>query len=159
MGLQSQTRPSGWTTAAGQSTFTVSGVRLSKALIEGRTVMTRSVSQRGKKAVSGINWAAWFGASLVAQKVKNPLARQETQVRSLGREDPLEKDTHSSILTWRIPPTLVFLLGESHGQRSLVGCSPWGCKELDSTIMTVYWVQIMVGTMWSVLLVLFVKFF
>ena len=30
-------------------------------------------------------------------------------------------------------PTLVFLPGKSHGQRSLVGCSPWGCKELDTT--------------------------
>ena len=37
--------------------------------------------------------------------VKNLLAMQETQVRSLGREDPLEKKmaTHSSILAWRIP--------------------------------------------------------
>ena len=30
-------------------------------------------------------------------------------------------------------PTPVFLPGESHGQRSLVGCSPWGHKELDMT--------------------------
>ena len=30
-------------------------------------------------------------------------------------------------------PTPVFLHGESHGQRSLVGYSPWGCKELDTT--------------------------
>ena len=30
-------------------------------------------------------------------------------------------------------PTPVFLPGESHGQRSLVGCSPWGCKESDTT--------------------------
>ena len=30
-------------------------------------------------------------------------------------------------------PTAVFLPGESHGQRSLVGCSPWGCKESDTT--------------------------
>ena len=29
-------------------------------------------------------------------------------------------------------PTPVFLPGESHGQRSLAGCSPWGCKELDT---------------------------
>ena len=29
----------------------------------------------------------------------------------------------------RMVPTLVFLLGESYGQRSLEGCSPWGCKE------------------------------
>ena len=39
--------------------------------------------------------------------VKNPRAIQETQVRSLGREDPLEEGiaTHSSILAWRIPWT------------------------------------------------------
>ena len=43
----------------------------------------------------------------MTQMVKNPPAKQETQVRSLGREDPLEKDmvTHSSILAWRIPWT------------------------------------------------------
>ena len=45
--------------------------------------------------------------SLVAQMVKNLLAVQETWVRSLGWEDPLEKGTvtHSSILAWRIPWT------------------------------------------------------
>ena len=44
--------------------------------------------------------------------------------RSLVWEDPLEKKTatDSSILAWKI-----------HGQRSLVGYSPWGCKELDTT--------------------------
>jgi len=44
-------------------------------------------------------------ASLVAQLVKNLPAIQETLVPLLGWEDPLEKgmDTHSSILTWRIP--------------------------------------------------------
>ena len=42
----------------------------------------------------------------------------------LGREDPLEKEmaTHCHILAWRI-----------HGQRSLVGYSPWGHKESDTT--------------------------
>ena len=47
------------------------------------------------------------GVSLVAQMVKNLLATQEIQVRSLGREGPLEKGmaTHSSILAWRIPWT------------------------------------------------------
>ena len=40
----------------------------------------------------------------MAQKVKNLPAMQETRVRSLGREDPLEKEmaTHSSTLAWRI---------------------------------------------------------
>ena len=44
-------------------------------------------------------------ASLMAQMVKNPPAMQETWVRSLGWEDPLEEGmaTHSSILAWRTP--------------------------------------------------------
>ena len=52
---------------------------------------------------------------------------QEMQVQSLGRKGPLEEEvaTHSSILT-----------GESHGHRSLVGCSPYGCKESDTTEVT-----------------------
>ena len=46
-------------------------------------------------------------ASAVAQMVKNLPAMQETQVRSLGQEDPLEKGmaTRSSIIAWRIPWT------------------------------------------------------
>ena len=61
----------------------------------------------------------------MAQMVKNPPAMQETQVQSLGQEDPLEKGkaTHSSILAWRIPWT-----EESGGLYSL-----WGRKELDTT--------------------------
>ena len=56
----------------------------------------------------------WW-ASLVAQMVKNPSAMQESQVPSLGQEDPLEEGiaNHS-----------IFLPGESHGQRSLAGHSP-----------------------------------
>ena len=43
----------------------------------------------------------------MAQTVKNLPAMQETQVQSLGQEDPLEKEmaTYSSILAWRIPWT------------------------------------------------------
>ena len=60
----------------------------------------------------------------MAQLVKNLPAMRETWVQSLGWADPLEKGkpTHSSILAW-----------EFHGQRSLVGYSPWGCKESDTT--------------------------
>ena len=49
----------------------------------------------------------YYGASLVAQMVKNLPAIQETQFQSLGQEDPLEEEmaTHSSILAWRIPWT------------------------------------------------------
>ena len=52
-------------------------------------------------AAAGTNIA---GASVVAQSVKNLLAVQETWVRSLGWEDPLEKKmaTHSSIIAWKI---------------------------------------------------------
>ena len=66
-------------------------------------------------------------ASLVAQLVKNPPAMWETWVRSLGWEDPLEKG---------MATRSVLLPGESHGQRSLVSCSPQGCKESDTTELT-----------------------
>ena len=48
-----------------------------------------------------------FRASLVAQLVKNLPAVQETQIQSLGWEDPLEKEmaTHSRILAWKISVT------------------------------------------------------
>ena len=56
----------------------------------------------------GIDWETGVGrGSLVAQTVKNQPAMQETWVRSLGWEDPLEKRmaTCSSIVAWRIPWT------------------------------------------------------
>ena len=61
---------------------------------------------------------------MVAQTVKNQPAVWETQVPSLGLEDPLEKGiaSCSSILALRI-----------HGQKSLVGYSPWNRKESDTT--------------------------
>ena len=63
-------------------------------------------------------------ASLVAQRLKRLPAMRETWVPSLGREDPWRRK-------WQ--PTPVFLPGESHGWRSLVGYSPRGRKELDTT--------------------------
>ena len=47
----------------------------------------------------------YYWASLVAQMIKRLPAMRETRVRSLGREDPLEREmvTHSSTLAWRIP--------------------------------------------------------
>ena len=84
---------------------------------------------------------------------------QEMEVQSLGREYPREKEmaTYSSILareipwtegtrqatvhgiinnldmTWKWQSTPVLLPGKSHEQRSLVGYSPWGRKESDTT--------------------------
>ena len=57
---------------------------------------------------SGIGRELWgVGASLVAQKLKHLPPIWETRVRSLGQEDPLEKEmvNHSSILAWRIQQT------------------------------------------------------
>ena len=61
---------------------------------------------------------------MVAQMVMNPPAMEETQVRSLVREDPLEKGmaTHSSILAWRIP-----------WREEPRGLQSQGCKELNTT--------------------------
>ena len=56
--------------------------------------------------------------------VKNPRVRHETWVRSLGRKSPRKGE-------WR--PTPVFLPREFHGQRRLVGYSPWSHKESDMT--------------------------
>ena len=59
--------------------------------------------------------------------VENLPAMQETQVQSLGWEDPLEKEmaTHS-----------IFLPGISCGQKSLVGYSPWGHKGVGHDLAT-----------------------
>ena len=59
--------------------------------------------------------------------VKNLPAAQEMMVRSLGGEDPLEKEvaTHSSIL-----------FGKSQGQRSLAGYSPWGHRRVILDLVT-----------------------
>ena len=66
----------------------------------------------------------YTGASLVAQTVKNLPAMRETQVQSLGREDPLEKEmaTQSSIPAWET------LWTEEPG-----GYSPLGPQEVDMT--------------------------
>ena len=63
----------------------------------------------------------------IASAVKNPPAMQEPQetwVQSLVRKSPWRR-------AWE--PPLVFLPGESHGQRSLEGYNPRGCNELDMT--------------------------
>ena len=60
------------------------------------------------------------GASLVAQLIKKPPSGWEPWVGKI----PLRR-------AWQ--PTLVFLPGESYGQRSPEGHSPWGCKESDTT--------------------------
>ena len=65
---------------------------------------------------SSVKWTLGFPGGSVA---KNPPLVQDT----LGREDPLQKE-------WQ--PTPVFLPGESHGQRSLVGYSPRGHREADA---------------------------
>ena len=65
-----------------------------------------------------------LGLPLVAQRVENLPAMQETQLPSLGREDPLEEEmtTHSRILAWRVSWT------EEPG-----GLQSMGSQELDTT--------------------------
>ena len=68
---------------------------------------------------------------------KNPPAKQEMQVRSLGWEDPLKKEmvTHASILAWEIPWT-----------EELAGCSPWGHKRVRRDLVTKEQQQLKVKT-------------
>ena len=62
----------------------------------------------------------------MAQRLKHLPAMQETRVQSLGWEGPLEKEMaiHSSALAWKIPWM---------EEWSMIGYSPWGRKELDTT--------------------------
>ena len=66
-------------------------------------------------------------ASLVAQMVKNLAAMPETQLRSLGQEEPLVEG---------MATTPLFLPGQPHGQRSLELYSPQSHKESDTTEAT-----------------------
>ena len=78
---------------------------------------------------TNVEWGKQWMSSLslfegMIQMVKKLPAMWDTRVQSLSRKDPLEKEmaTHFSVLP-----------GESHGQRRLLGYSPWGCKESDMT--------------------------
>ena len=81
-------------------------------------------SPQGRKEPDTTERLHFHLGSLVAQTVKCLPVTRETWVRSLGQEDPLEKEmaTHSSTLA-----------GKFHGWRSLVGYSPQGHKESDTT--------------------------
>ena len=87
--------------------------------------MQKKKKKRNSKSFTFVkkNGPFW-GAFLVVQTVKNLPAMTETQVQSLGQEDPLEKTRLTS---------LVFLPEEFHGQRNLVGYSPWHHKESERT--------------------------
>ena len=70
------------------------------------SVIISSASEEFSSEVLSSQWS-FTTTNPGAQTVKNPPKIQETQVQSLGWEDPLEKGmvTHSSILSWRIPQT------------------------------------------------------
>ena len=81
------------------------------------------IPRSGRSPGEGIGYPLQYSwASLVAQMVKNLPAVWETWFDLWVGKIPWKK-------AWQ--PISVFLPGESHEQRSLVVCSPWGCKELD----------------------------
>ena len=83
-----------------------------------------SIPGSGRSPGEGIGYPLQYSwASLVPQLVKNPLAMQETWVRFLGWENPLEKGKATQYSEYP-----VFWPGEFHGL-----LSPWGHKELDMT--------------------------
>ena len=95
----------------------------------------------GTSPGEGIGYPLQYSwAALGAQTVKDPPAMQETWVRSLGWEDPMEEGTatHSSIPAWRILWT-----------EDLVGYSPWGHNELDMIErLSVKFISRSVGSSW-----------
>ena len=95
-----------------------------------------SIPALGRSAAEGIGYSllhSW--ASLVARLVKNQPAMRETWVWSLGWEDPLEKGkaTHSSILAWRIPWTVLSMGSQRVGhfwETFTFTCESWNYKTL-----------------------------
>ena len=94
-------------------------------LVSVSSLAATSLRKEAWKAEVVCSSPLWSRTSLVAQMIKRLPAMQETRIQSLDWEDPLEKK-------W--PPTPVFLPGESHGWRSLVGYTVQGVsKESDTT--------------------------
>ena len=98
-------------------------IQLVAQLVKNPPAMQETLVQRpwaGRSSGEEIGYPLQYSwAPLVAQLVKNPPAMWETWVQSLGREE------------WQ--PTPLLLPRKFHGWRSLVGHSPWGHKELDTT--------------------------
>ena len=87
-------------------------------------------------------------ASQVALAVKNLLANAQGMRRNFDawiRKIPWRR-------AWQRTP--VFLLGESQGQRSLAGYSPWGCKESDMTEVTQHSLQMPPAELWKSYMIL-----
>ena len=126
-GLKAQYEEPGYKTRVGQDQNTKKELHL-LSLLFGLKQILISISLEGVKKKENneslliIIKYKKYGASPVAQGIRLPI--QETWVQSLCREDPRRRK-------WQ--PTPVFLPGKSHAQRSLVGYSPRGSKELDTT--------------------------
>ena len=75
-------------------------------------------------------WPPGLGSQLLL-----PLLSGKEPARQCRRHEELEFDPWVRKIPWRMAqqPTPVFLPGKSHEQRSLVGYSPWGCKESGTT--------------------------
>ena len=105
------------------------GVTLGSLHVEAQGYVPALLENLHGVSCSGACWllgGAWFQcrASVVAQMVRRLPGVQETQVWSLSWENPWRRK-------WQ--PTPVLLPGRFHGERSLVGYSPRGHKELDTT--------------------------
>ena len=74
-----------------------------------------------------LHCVGFFPSGSVVKNLPAIQEMHETQARSLGCEDPLEKGMQL---------TPVFLPGEFHGLRSLVDYSPWGCKRVRDNLVT-----------------------
>ena len=87
-------------------------------------LIQQHMSRVRKQIILCIHCFLIFGASLVAQTVKRLPAMRETRLDSWVGKIPWRRK-------WQSTPAL--LPGKSHGQRSLIGYSPWGHKESDRT--------------------------
>ena len=110
------------------ASFMLNGIISPKDLCQPGTIEYNSIWKKSFWRYNQIKKQSyWHWGFPGGSVVKNLPAMQEMRVRLLGWEDSLEKEmaTHSIMLAWR-----------SHGQRRLVGYSPWGCKRVRHNLLT-----------------------
>ena len=107
-------------------------------------LLTSLIPGSGRPSGERIGYPLQYSqASLVAQLVRNPPAMRETWVRSLDWEDPLEKgkDTHSSILAWRIPWTVKSMGNKESDRTEWLSLSLFICP-MDTIISNCYCIRL-----------------
>ena len=127
-----------------QSLVSVGGLEEISCGYQGVTVYVNLC--RGSKSICDLEWNDYFAFCNSSYPVE-PSEEAVQMIQTCKQGWELMLNTTNEVNQYNLvlrgsrsyhqrrqwPPTPVLLPGKSHGQRSLVGCNPWGCKESDTT--------------------------